>query len=356
MSWSRTNQLIIAAAQRLGVIAEPLSTEPSDYFMVLRDPRAEGAPAVIVSKTRSPFLTQVAQTLSNNKHVSRQRLRAEGLPCVPDVLVDGPVAQGDEVLVEWLARHGRLVVKPNWGNRARGVCLGITRMEALVRACEEARADDLDEEAVVEPELPGINVRVAVIGGRAIAAARVERPLLVGDGVTTPAALVEALNRDPRRGSWDRPGLQPMDHIDLDEELERVLEHHGAAVDAPLPVGMRVEIVGEEAETVDVTDTLHPGWAALAERACTLLGVDVGGVDLRGPAEAFDAPPPAEWSAGEAALLEVNVLPALHLHALPTVGTPRPVFEAFVAYCVQRPGAPRPCAEVELRRGLVHDR
>lgn len=356
MSWSRTNQLLVAAAERLGVIAEPLSPEPSDYFMVLRDPSNEGAPAVIVSKTRSPFLTQVAQTLSNNKHVSRQRLRAEGLPCVPDLLVDGPVEVDDEALGAWLSQHGRLVVKPNWGNRARGVCLGITRMEALVRACDEARADDLDEEAVVEPELPGINVRVAVIGGRAIAAARVERPVLVGDGSTSPAAMVAAINRDPRRGSWDRPGLQPMDHIDLDEELERVLEHHGATFDAPLPAGTRVEIVGEEAETIDVTDALHPGWAALAERACALLGVDVGGVDLRGPAEAFHAPPPTEWSAGQAALLEVNVLPALHLHALPTQGTPRPVFEAFVAYCVQRPGAPRPCAEVELRRGLGHDR
>ncbi len=106
--------------------------------------------------------------------------------------------------------------------------------------------------------------------------------------------------------------------------------------------------MSEEAETIDVTDALYPGWAALCERACALLGVDVGGVDLRGPEEAFVEPPPLRWHAGEAALLEVNVLPALHLHALPTQGTPRPVFEAFVAYCIQRRGAPPPCATVGL--------
>jgi len=352
VSWSRTNQLVIAAAERLGVIAEPLSSEPSDWFVVLRDPLRDPPHAVIVSKTRSPFLTQVAQTLSNNKHVSRQRLAAEGLPCVPDRLVDAPADEGDAELGAWLSRYGRLVVKPNWGNRARGVCLGITSMEALVRACEEARADDLDEEAVVEPEIPGVNIRVAVIGGRFEAAARVDRPLLVGDGVVSPAAGIDALNEDPRRGGWEHPGLDPLDRLEIDEELERLLAHHGVALDVPLPVGAQVEILGEEAETIDVTDALHPGWAELCERACALLGVDVGGVDLRGPEDAFLDPPPARWYPGQAALLEVNVLPALHLHALPTQGTPRPVFEAFVAYCVQRPGASAPCAEVELARGL----
>jgi hypothetical protein len=352
MSWSRTNLLLRAAAARLGVQAEPLSPEPSDYFMVLRDPLAERPRRVIVSKTRSPFLTQVAQTLSNNKHVSRQRLVAAGLPCVPDRLVDAPVDPDDASLQAWLHEHRRVVVKPNWGNRAHGVCLGITTMEALVRACAQARSEDLDEEAVVEPELPGINVRVAVIGGRYAAAARVERPVLVGDGQASPAVLVERLNADPRRGTWEQPSLAPMDRIEVDEELLRLLAHHGASLDAPLSAGVCVELVGEEAETIDCTDDLHPGWAALCEAACTLLGVDVGGVDLRGPEPAFAELPPARWSPGRAALLEVNVLPALHLHALPTQGAPRPVFEAFVAYCLQRPGAPPPRAEVELVRHL----
>jgi hypothetical protein len=38
----------------------------------------------------------------------------------------------------------------------------------------------------------------------------------------------------------------------------------------------------------------------------------------------------------------------LHLHALPTQGAARPVFDRFVAYCLQLDGAPRPCAAVRV--------
>lgn len=341
MSPSRTNRLIIEAAARLGVRAEPLSSEPTDYFMVLRD----GARAVIVSKTRSPFLTQVAQTLSNNKHVSRQLLGARGIPCVPDVLID----EDDEgPALRMLEEHGAVVVKPNWGNRGRGVSVGVRDREALRRACSRARGLDLDEEAVVEPSIEGTNLRVAVIGGRSVAAAEVRRPVITGDGVRSPAALVAELNEDSRRGEWPQTSLSPIDRIEVDDELRGLLRQHGAALDRPLPLGQRIELTGEELETIDRTDRLHPGWAEVAERACGLLGVDVGGVDLRGPAQAFERPPPPRWAPGEAGLLEVNVLPALHLHALPTVGEPRPVFDAFVEYCLQRPGAPPARAEVGL--------
>jgi hypothetical protein len=56
--WSRTNQLIVAAAQRLGAGREALGSRHTDYFVRL----VQGERSVIVSKTRSPFLTQVAQS------------------------------------------------------------------------------------------------------------------------------------------------------------------------------------------------------------------------------------------------------------------------------------------------------
>ncbi|HET6585178.1 MAG TPA: hypothetical protein VFG69_17090, partial [Nannocystaceae bacterium] len=97
---------------------------------------------------------------------------------------------------------------------------------------------------------------------------------------------------------------------------------------------------------IDRTDEIHPSWAEVACRACAQLGVDVGGVDFRGPARAFQMPATTRWTRGDACLLEVNVLPALHIHALPSRGRARPVFEAFVAYCLSLPGAPSPCALV----------
>ncbi|WP_434416298.1 hypothetical protein [Nannocystis pusilla] len=340
MVWSRTNQLIAAAAASLGARAEPLGREHTDYFMRL----SLGERRAIVSKTRSPFLTQVAQGLANNKHLSRELLRARGLPCAEGVLVDeagdihGPAVQ------ELLARHGRLVVKPNWGNRGVGVATDVRDLATLTRARDRARAIDLDEEVLVEPFIPGTNLRVAVIGGQPIAAVEVVRPKLAAG--SSAEAQVATLNRDLRRGTWTAPSLCPMDQIEIEEDLEGHLEVYGLELDAPIPAGREVEITGEELAVIDRTDEVDPQWLAVAASACDLLGVNVGGVDLRGPLAAFTRPP-AE-AAGAALLLEVNVVPALHLHALPTEGRARPVFAAFVAYCLQLPGAPPPCAVVRV--------
>lgn len=326
---SRTNQLIVAAAQRLGVGWAPISDEATDYFLRLRGPGGD----VIISKTRSPMLTAVAQTLSNNKHVCRGILSGRGLPVVSGVLVDDTT---EEVPApELLERLGSVIVKPNWGNRARGVAGPLTEPAAVLAAIDAARELDLDEEALVEPHIEGANLRISVVGGRAVAATIIERPVLVGDGVATPRSLVAELNRDPRRAHWATPALLPLDIIEVDDAFDAALRLRGASVDVPLAVGQRIELFTEELETIDATDGIDPHWAAVAVEACEALGIDVGGVDLRGPPAALrDA---SGHGRDDVALLEVNVLPALHVHALPTQGTPRPVFDAFVAHCVGLP-------------------
>lgn len=347
--WSRTNQLIVAAAARLGIVATPLASEHSDYFMRLSWPDApEGARAVIVSKTRSPFLTQVAQTLANNKFISRELLAARGLPVIRGELFDeasdmSAKGSGAARARALLAAHTRVVVKPNWGNRGLGIVTDVLGFDELVAAIEFARGYDRDDEAVVEPFVAGINLRVAVIGGRVAAVAEISRPQLRGDGQHTAGQLLEQLNADTRRGSWSQPSLVPLDHIEPEQVAER-LAVAGHGLDDVLPAGVGVELCFEELEVIDRSDALDPSWAAIALEAAAALGVDVAGVDLRGPAEVLlGAQGPGGAPAG---VLEVNALPALHLHALPTRGQPRPVFEDFVAYCLQLPGAAAVCASV----------
>jgi D-alanine-D-alanine ligase-like ATP-grasp enzyme len=342
VTWSRTSQLIARAAEALGVACTSVGSEHSDWLLRL----ATKDRAVIVSKTRSPFLTQVAQTLANHKLTSRELIAAVDVPTVPALLVDDTGDPRGAAVRAMLDEHRRVTVKPNWGNRARGVVTDVADLDACARAIELARALDLDEEALVEPHVEGINMRVAVIGGRFAAACEIARPRIVGDGERTFAQLVARLADDPRRSDWRSPALVSFDAIELDEDALAVLDVQGVREGEVLPPGRAVELVGEEAETIDRTDELHPSWAAAACRACARLGVDVGGVDLRGPAERFREPAPVRWRPGEACLLEVNVLPALHVHALPSRGQPRPVFEALVAYCLSLPGAPAPCAVV----------
>jgi len=347
--WSRTNRLIIEAAQRLGVEALPLTETETDFFLNLRDAER----SVIISKTRSPFLTQLAQTLSNNKRVCRELLGAKGLPVLPDMFVDGEHSLDEAGAEALLAEHGAVTVKPNWGNRAAGLTVRVEDGEALRRAVVRALAEDRDEEALIQPYLPGTNLRVAVVGGRVEAVAEIRRPWLRGDGQQSPRELLAVHNQDARRASWQPQELLCLDQIPLDEGLGEHLEVYGLRVDDPLPAGFELEIISEEIEVIDRTEEVAPGWRTIAREACELLGVDVGGVDLRGPLEAFLEPPsagPEAWRRG--AILEINVLPALHLHALPTQGRARPVFEAFVAYCMSLPGAPAPVGPVDAARLL----
>jgi len=347
--WSRTNRLIIDAAARLGAQAEPLTETETEFFLRLSHQER----SVIISKTRSPFLSQVAQTLSNNKRVSRELLGARGLPVVPDQMIDDGTADPEMIGAAMLEAHGVVTVKPNWGNRAAGLTPRASDLATLRRALARAQEADRDEEALIEPYLPGTNLRISVIGGVAAAAVEIRRPWLRGDGVRTIDATLAELNDDPRRTSWRTPRLVALDQIGLTEGIEEHLAVHGVRADEPLPTGFGVEIVGEESEVIDRTDEVDPRWYRLAERACGLLGVDVGGVDLRGPLESFLEPPRAgvdAWRSG--AILEINVLPALHLHAVPTQGASRPVFEAFVAYCLSLSGAPRPLLGIDAGRLL----
>ncbi|MCA9687089.1 MAG: hypothetical protein KC457_33295, partial [Myxococcales bacterium] len=189
----------------------------------------------------------------------------------------------------------------------------------------------------------GVNLRVAVIGGQAVAAAEIRRPMLRGDGRSTIQALLETLNADPRRGSWRRPALTSLDQIETEDLEARLAASNLSLQQVPAP-GQELEISFEELEVIDRSDELHGHWLALAAEAARLLGVDVAGVDLMGPAEELFGSPKGED--GLTRLLEINALPALHLHALPTQGKARPVFEAFVAYCLQMPGAPPVRADV----------
>lgn len=322
--WSRTNRLIADAAARAGATVEELCDVHTDALLALR----RGEKRVLVAKTRSPFLSAVANKLANNKYASGRMLAAAGLPVVDRVLVedlaDPPQAAAARAA---LAKWGAVVVKPNWGNRALAVTKGVSTWASLRRAVKVALEADEDEEALIEPELPGNNLRIAVIGGRAVAACVIERPVIRGDGAITLDDAIAALNADPRRGvGWRDGAPTPLDVIEPDDTWLATLRARGLRPDRPLPVDTTVEVLPEEAETTDVTDMVHPRWADVAVRACDTLGVDVGGVDLV-------VPDPADPATG--ALLEVNCLPALHLHALPTRGAPRPVFDAFVAWCLR---------------------
>jgi cyanophycin synthetase len=177
---------------------------------------------------------------------------------------------------------------------------------------------------IVEKFIPGNEHRLLVVGRKVVAAARGESASVIGDGLSTVTALVDAqLNTDPRRGTNEEA---PLNRIDLADNPEVTLELQRVGLDAAsIPIqGQKVLIQRNGNVAWDVTDQLHPSIAAAAALAARVVGLDIAGIDM--VLEDVSRPMQSQ----RAAVIEVNASPGLLSHIKPANGGGRPVGQAIV--------------------------
>jgi cyanophycin synthetase len=308
-----STEAIVAAAKRQGVPAFRLN----DGNLIQL---GHGAHRRRIWTAETDRTGAIAEAIARDKDQTRYLLRGVGVP-VPE---GRPVRDAEDA---WAAAEEigpPVVVKPRHGNHGRGVTTGLLTREQVERAFAAAR--EHGDEVIVERFVPGRDFRLLVVGGQVAAAALREPPEVVGDGRSTVAELVAALNRDPRRSDGHGTALSvvKLDAIALD-----VLAEQGLAPD-PVPAEGRRVLVRRNANlssggtATDVTDEVHPRAAATAVAAASAVGLDIAGVDVVAPA--IDQP--LERSGG--VVVEVNAGPGLRMHLGPSAGTPRPVGDAIV--------------------------
>ena len=108
-----------------------------------------------------------------------------------------------------------VVVKPMKDKQAAGVSVGVKDAEELETAFERAQKGGFS--VLVEKYFKGHAHRLLVIGGRFVAALKIEAPTVTGDGTSTIEQLVEGLNSDSFRD-----GVR-LFKVDMDDELTRDL-------------------------------------------------------------------------------------------------------------------------------------
>ena len=261
----------------------------------------------------------IAEAIAQDKELTKSLLDAVGIP-VPKGL---PVTSAEAAWATAQEIGLPVVVKPRAGNQGRGVSVRLRTREAVVSAFEIAAADG---EVIVERHIEGADFRLLVIGGRLVAAARREPPQVVGDGKSSIAALVAAVNLDPRRGDDHSTSLSK---IRLDEIGREILAELGLTVDS-VPAQGQIVVLRRNANlstggtAADVTDIVHPSVAQCAVEAAQMVGLDVAGVDIVAP----NVEQPLEISGG--AIVEVNAAPGLRMHIEPSSGKGRPVGKAII--------------------------
>ncbi|HVI34020.1 cyanophycin synthetase [Phenylobacterium sp.] len=257
---------------------------------------------------------------ASDKALTKALLSKAGVP-VPEGAV---VRSADEAVREAARLRGPVVVKPLDGNHGRGVTTGLTEEADIRRAFQVAAQHS--RRVVVEQHFQGNDHRLLVVGGELVAVAERIPAHVVGDGQSTVAELIEAVNRDPRRGEGHE---QVLTRIKVDEQVRQLLAAGGMTLESRPAAGQVVYLRGTAnlstgGTAVDRTDEIHPDNVCIAVRAAMSLGLDIAGIDFISP----DISKSAREAGG--GIVEVNAAPGFRMHLQPTVGRPRPVAPAVV--------------------------
>lgn len=219
-----------------------------------------------------------------------------------------------------------VVVKPESGNKGRGIIVGVADYDDAVYAFRIAQKVSRTGNVVVERFVAGSDFRLLVVDYAFVAAARRVPPMVTGDGRSPLRALIQKLNSDPRRG----PGYaHPLTEIKIDDNLRYALAKNNLTLDSILPAGQALflrSIANTSAggTSMDATDLVHPENIFLAERIARILGLKVCGIDIISP----DIGVP--YNLNNASVIEVNATPGLRLHMDPAEGQPRNAAAAVI--------------------------
>ena len=295
-------RIIVDEARRRGIAVE-IEDAAAGLFNL-----SFGGRSIACRESLSDMTGAVAMSRCMDKALTQRLLRRGGLKVPEQIKVES-----DDEAVDFLRRHGRVVVKPAEGEQGRGVFVDLTGAQDVVNAVTEART--LCETVLMEQFITGKDLRIIVIDRQVIAAAIRKPAAVVGNGVHTIEQLIEKQSR--RR----QAATSGESHIPIDDETRRSVTGAGYAMDAVLSRGTEL-IVRKTANlhtggTIhDVTPELHPDLADAALTAADILDMPVVGLD-------FIVPAPSEPTYF---VIEANERPGLANHE------PQPTAESFIDF------------------------
>jgi cyanophycin synthetase len=259
--------------------------------------------------------SSIAVEVAGDKDLTKSLLADAGLP-VPR----GAVVRSAEAAVQEAERIGYPVVtKPLDGNHGRGVSLDLDNPDAVRQGFEHASRHGRN--VIVEQQYRGYDHRILVIGGEVRAVAQRVPAHVVGDGLRNITALIEEVNRDPRRGGGHENMLT---RIEVDDHVLGLLAKAGMTLESVPAEGACVALrdtanLSTGGTAIDRTDDIHPDNACIARRAALTVGLDVAGIDFMAP----DIRRSVRETGG--GIVEVNAAPGFRMHLEPFEGWARDI-------------------------------
>ena len=245
------------ALGRLGFDQTVLTLGDSEYRQFHKD----GAVRWITSISPAlsyPTTHTVVRTLSRDKSLANSFINQLGYS-IPKTVAQHLAGSREEAYT-LLEAVGKIIVKPNMASMSRGLTLDITEQAQLDEALNALSASG-DEDAVVQEQVYGDEIRFAVIDGELKGAILRQTARVVGDGVSTVAELIEQEDR-AREAIQDTAVPYPsLTTIVSEETLSRVdIPAEGEVVQLAAGTMIRTG-----ASMYDITTEIDPSYKTIVE-------------------------------------------------------------------------------------------
>ena len=231
-----------------------------------------------------------------------------------------------------------MVIKPLDGLQGRGVSLNIRNMEEAITAFHWARR--INPTVLAERYVPGHDIRVMILNGKATHAVSRRIPTVVGDGKHSISELMDIENvANPLRvvTSYSH---NPIKKNDIGEEVlkKRGLDYDYVPQHREVMELHNAPNIKRGGRCLNLMDHIHPANLRLAEEAAALFDIPIAGVDL----VSADCSKPY-WE-NDGIIVEINSMP----HLRPICAVDQENYESIVDEFVLAVMAPKPKTPTHL--------
>lgn len=278
-----------------------------------------GKQGKIIEASISPNTKCVSADIASDKFLTKELLRAQNIP----------VAKGSKVkniinLLQSAEEIGYpVVLKPQYGNKGKGVILNIKNEIELLNSYKKLK--DKFKDIIIEKYHIGKDFRVCVVNYKVVAVSLRIPPFVVGDGSSNIFELINKLNEDPLRGEDHE---KPLTKIKLDEEVLGCISEQGRALMEVLDKGEILYLrknanLSTGGEAVDYTDEICSENINICIRVAKALNLDICGIDV-----CIEDISRSLYNNG--VVMEVNAAPGLRMHLNPSKGKSRNIGKEIV--------------------------
>ncbi len=227
----------------------------------------------------------------------------------------------EEALLETKKLGYPVVVKPVAGHKGVGVTTGIMH-EAEVKLAFQSIVEAAEKEgaffdgAIVQQHIQGHDHRLLTIDGKFAAALKRIPAFVEGNGQDTIETLIAAENKKEIRRDDAR---SPLAKINIDKDLIDYLLAQNLNLSSIPAKGQQVYLrrvanISAGGISINVTDSIHPKNAELAETIASFFNVKCLGIDVL--TDDISLP----WSEGNFGIIEINAGPGVFMHLAPAYG------------------------------------